>query len=81
MFYTLLCLQYKNTPEIKKKQSLWKFIIMKNMDAFDLMNINMTMYSSCKKKYCKGFSQEEDSVAEKFSREIIRNSLMEDHYD
>ena len=50
------------------------------MDAFDLMNINMTMYSSCKKKeYCKGFSQE-DFAAEKFSREIIRNSLMENHY-
>ena len=48
MVYNLLCLQYKNTPAIKKaKQSLLKFIIMKNMDAFDLMNINMTMYSSC----------------------------------
>jgi hypothetical protein len=32
------------------------------------------------KKYCKGFSQEEDFVAEKLSREIIRNSFMEDHY-
>jgi hypothetical protein len=43
MVYNLLCLQYKNTPAIKKaKQSLLKFIIMKNMDAFDLMNINMT---------------------------------------
>ena len=54
---------------------------MQNMDAFDLLNINMKMHSSCKqKKYCKGFSQEEDFVAEKFSRQIIRNSLKEDHY-
>ena len=50
------------------------------MTVFDLMNIYKTMYISCKKKYCKGFSQEEDFVAEKFSRQIIRNSLKEDHY-
>jgi hypothetical protein len=31
---------------------------MQNMDAFDLLNINMKMHSSCKqKKDCKGFSQ------------------------
>jgi hypothetical protein len=41
MFYTLLCLQYKNKPE--KKPSLLKCIIKKNMAAlnFDLMNINI----------------------------------------
>ena len=66
----------KTKPE---KTSLLKFIIMKNMAVFDLMNIYMTMYISCKKKYRKGFSQEEDFVAEKLSQEIIRNFLMEDH--
>ena len=65
MFYTLLCLQYKNTPEIKKKiKDSLKFIIMKNMDAFDLMNINMTMYSSCKKK----------SIVKDFHRRILLQS-------
>ena len=50
---------------------------MQNMDAFDLLNINMKMHSSCKqKKYCKGFSQK-DFVEVKFSQEITRNSLME----
>jgi hypothetical protein len=47
------------------------------MAVFDLMNIYMTMYISCKKKYCKGFSQEEDFVEVKFPQEITRNSLME----
>jgi hypothetical protein len=42
----------KTKPE--KKNSLLKFIIMKNMAAFDLMNIYMTMYISCEKKILAG---------------------------